>query len=115
MPLTRRIGSATLKRLGRALAGIACTDPTSGFRAFDRGALTLLASDDFPHDYPDMDVLIRLRFAGMRIAEIPATVRERSGGTSMHSGLRPLYYAYKVALASVMATLRGRRAQRSSA
>jgi hypothetical protein len=32
----------------------------------------------------------------------------------MHSGLRPLYYAYKVALASVMAALRGRRAQRSS-
>ena len=115
MPLTRRIGSATLKRLGRALAGIACTDPTSGFRAFDRDALALLASEDFPHDYPDMDVLIRLRFAGIRIAEIAATVRERSGGTSMHSGLRPLYYAYKVALASVMAALRGRRAQRASA
>lgn len=115
MPLTRRIGSATLRRLGRALAGIACTDPTSGFRAFDRAALTLLASDDFPHDYPDMDVLIRLRFAGIRIAEIPATVRERSGGTSMHSGLRPLYYAYKVALASVMAALRGRRGQRAPA
>ena len=51
----------------------------------------------------------------MRIAEVPATVRERSGGTSMHSGFRPLYYAYKVALASVMAAVRGRRAQRSSA
>jgi hypothetical protein len=109
MPLARRFGSATLRRLGRALAGITCTDPTSGFRAFDRAALTLLASDDFPHDYPDMDVLIRLRFAGIRIAEIPATVRERSGGTSMHSGWKPLYYAYKVALASVMAAVRGRR------
>ena len=115
MPLARRIGSATLRRLGRLLAGIRCTDPTSGFRAFDRRALVLLASDDFPHDYPDMDVLIRLRFAGIRIAEIPATVRERSGGTSMHSGLRPLYYAYKVALASVMAAIRGRRAARRPA
>ena len=115
MPLTRRIGSATLRRLGRLLAGIACTDPTSGFRAFDREVLTLLASDDFPHDYPDMDVLISLRFAGIRIAEIPATVRERSGGTSMHSGWRPLYYAYKVALASIMAALRGRRGHRTPA
>jgi glycosyltransferase involved in cell wall biosynthesis len=115
MPLVRRFGSATLRRLGRALAGITCTDPTSGFRAFDRKTLALLASDEFPADYPDMDVLIRLRFAGVRIAEIPASVRERSGGTSMHSGLRPLYYAYKVALASVMAALRGRRAHRSSA
>jgi hypothetical protein len=115
MPLVRRFGSATLRRLGRALAGITCTDPTSGFRAFDRAALTLLASDEFPADYPDMDVLIRLRFAGIRIAEIPATVRERAGGRSMHSGLRPLYYAYKVALASVMAALRGRREHRLSA
>ena len=114
MPLVRRVGSATLRRLGRALAGITCTDPTSGFRAFDRRALALLASDEFPADYPDMDVLIRLRFAGIRIVEIPARVRERTGGTSMHSGLRPLYYAYKVALASVMAALRGRREQRSS-
>lgn len=111
MPLVRRFGSATLRRLGRALAGITCTDPTSGFRAFDRAALALLASDEFPADYPDMDVLIRLRFAGIRIAEIPATVRERAGGVSMHSGWRPLYYAYKVALASVMAALRGRRAR----
>ena len=111
MPIARRVGSATLKRLGRLLAGIDCTDPTSGFRAFDRSALALLASDDFPHDYPDMDVLIRLRFAGIRIAEIPATVRERSGGTSMHSGLGPLYYAYKVALASIMAAVRGRRSR----
>ena len=100
MPIARRVGSATLKRLGRLLAGIDCTDPTSGFRAFDRSALALLASDDFPHDYPDMDVLIRLRFAGIRIAEIPATVRERSGGTSMHSGLRLLCCAYKVAVQS---------------
>lgn len=115
MPLVRRLGSASLRRLGRLLAGIACTDPTSGFRAFDRDALALLASEDFPHDYPDMDVLIRLRFAGIRVAEIPATVRERSGGTSMHGGLRPLYYAYKVALASVMATLRGRRSRTSRA
>jgi glycosyltransferase involved in cell wall biosynthesis len=115
MPLVRRIGSASLRRLGRALAGITCTDPTSGFRAFDRKALALLAADEFPADYPDMDVLIRLRFAGVRIGEIPARVRERAGGTSMHSGLRPLYYAYKVALASIMAALRGRREQRSSA
>jgi glycosyltransferase involved in cell wall biosynthesis len=112
IPLVRRIGSATLRRLGRLLAGIESTDPTSGFRAFDRETLALLASDDFPADYPDMDVLIRLRYAGIRIAEIPATVRERAGGTSMHSGWRPLYYAYKVALASCMAALRGRRARR---
>ncbi|MDQ2952223.1 MAG: glycosyltransferase family 2 protein [Chloroflexota bacterium] len=115
MPLVRRFGSATLRRLGRALAGITCTDPTSGFRAFNRRALAVLVSDEFPTDYPDLDVLIRLRFAGVRIAEISASVRERTGGTSMHSGLRPLYYAYKVALASVMATIRGRRARRSSA
>lgn len=110
MSLTRRFGSAALKGLARLLANVRATDPTSGYRAIDRRVLRLLASDDFPDDYPDLDVLIALHYRGVRVKEVATTARPRESGASMHGGWRPLYYAYKVALASVIAAWRGRRA-----
>ena len=115
MGLTRRVGSAGLRWLARALAGIVATDPTSGYRAIDRSVLPFLASDEFPDDYPDLDILIALRCRGVRLQELPTAARARESGVSMHGGWRPLYYAYKVALASVIAAWRGRRARESSA
>lgn len=104
----RGLGTGLLRSLGRALAGVETSDPTSGFRALDRRALTLLANE-FPDDYPDLDVLILMRYAGLRVVEIPGASLPRRGGRSMHSGMRPAYYLYKVTLAAILATLRGRR------
>lgn len=102
VPPLRRIGSALLRRLARALAGLDCSDPTSGYRAMNRRALQLLSGEDFPDDYPDVDVLIALAYAGVRLAEVPAPARQGWSGKSMHGGLRPLYYSYKMLLASLM-------------
>jgi hypothetical protein len=59
-----------------------------------------------PDDYPDVDVLIAMSRAGLRISEVTVPVRARTGGTSMHGGIRTFYYAYKVTLSSLIAAAR---------
>ena len=94
-----------LKRLGRdamrliaALAGLRITDPTSGFQAMNRSVLELFASDFFPSDYPDVDVLMVASRHGLRIGERPVRMSPSPRISTMHAGLSFFYYAYKMLL-----------------
>ena len=73
-------------------------DPTSGFQALGPRALRFFASGVFPCDYPDADVLLMAHLAGLRIVEVPVDMKPRTGGRSMHAGLKPLYYGIKMLL-----------------
>src|SRR5438132_1517594 len=106
MPVARRFGSGMMRRLARVLSGLRITDPTSGYRAVNRTAIEFLTSLPLPDDYPDVDVLIAMHRAGLRIVEVPVPSADRVGGVSMHGGLRSLYYAYKVGLSAVIAARR---------
>jgi glycosyltransferase involved in cell wall biosynthesis len=113
VPPTRRAGSTALRILARALAGLRSTDPTSGYRALTASAMRYLIEWPMPDDYPDLDVLIAMHRAGIRVTEVPVPSIARTGGTSMHGGVRTVYYAYKVALSSIIATRRHPREGRS--
>ena len=102
----RRLGSWLLGKLASLIISYEITDPTSGYRAMNRKALSLCAQDSFPHDYPDADVLISLHRAGLVIEEVPALMHPRVGGQSMHRGLRPMYYVFKMTLSIFVALLR---------
>lgn len=96
--VARRLGSIVFSWLVTRWTGIRITDPTSGFQALNRRTLDLLTLDSFPEDYPDADVLIAHYRSGLRLAEVPVVMRDRSGGVSMHRGPRILFYFYKMAL-----------------
>lgn len=98
----RRAGRALLRALARVLRAVELTDPTSGYRAFDRRALAAVLALPIPDDYPELDVLITFRRADIRVLEIPVPTLSRAGGRSMHAGGRPLFYAYKVALSALI-------------
>ena len=67
----------------RALSGIGLEDLTSGFRAYNRAAIARLALPDATLlDYQDIGVLLILRHQGLRIREVPVTMRERNHGKS---------------------------------
>lgn len=72
------------------------TDPTSGFQLLNRRALEFLAKIDFPEDYPDADIIILMILNGFKVEEAAVTMEYRRYGTSIHSGLKPLYYGYKI-------------------
>jgi hypothetical protein len=103
-PLARRAGMALFRWIVSLVTGLAVTDTTSGFQAFNRNVICLFAKDIFPIDYPDADMLIMLHRAGFRITEVPVRMFENSEGKSMHSGLKPFYYMFKMLL-SICVTL----------
>jgi len=103
-PLARRAGMAIFRRIVSIATGTAISDTTSGFQAFNRDVIRFFATDIFPVDYPDADMLITLHRAGFCMTEVPVRMFENSEGKSMHSGLKPLYYMFKMLL-SICVTL----------
>lgn len=107
VPPVRRIGMMIFARIAAFLTGQRVTDPTSGFQAMNRRALKLLASPNFPVDYPDADVLVMLHRAGLTFVEVPVTMHPGRKGKSMHAGiLGPLYYVFKMFLSLFVTLLR---------
>jgi len=109
-PLTRRIGMWVFGRIAALLSGQTVSDPTSGYQAISREALQFYAHERWPADYPDADVLAMVVRAGLRLTEVPVTMRPSPDGKSMHAGLiRPLYYVVRMSLALFMITLRSEK------
>lgn len=104
-PFLRRIGMKFFVFLTSMIIRQKISDPTSGLQGFRRVALRFLVSDYFPVDYPDADVIIMIHRYGLKIKEIPVVMRP-SFGKSMHSGLRPLYYVFKMTLSIFVTFLR---------
>lgn len=106
IPLLRLIGMGFFGFIASLLCGQRITDPTSGYQALSRRAVEFFVSDAFPGDYPDADVLVMLHRAGLRFREVPVVMRRNIQGRSMHSGLKPLYYIYKMLLSLALNLLR---------
>ena len=103
---TRRVGIYLFRFIASCLCGQKITDPTSGYQALSRRAVEFCARESFPGDYPDTDVLVMMHRAGMRIREVPVCMHPNANGKSMHSGLKPLYYIYKMCLSITLNLVR---------
>ena len=105
--IVRKIGIRLFARIARAYTGMNITDPTSGFQLLNRSVFSFLAEgDNYPLDYPDVNIIMALHKRKFRIAETPVAMVENTTGKSMHSGLRPLLYVVKMWLAIIMVLVR---------
>ena len=104
-PHLRRTGIVVLAWIVSLITGQRITDPTSGFRALNRRAIDLSATD-YPFDYPEPESVVTFERAGLRIGEIPVTMNPRYGGQSSITPLRSAYYMVKVIMAILVGTLR---------
>jgi glycosyltransferase involved in cell wall biosynthesis len=102
----RRIGMGLFRLLAFALTGIRFSDVTSGFQALNGKVLHFFTAERYPVDYPDADVLVMLTRSGFRIKEVPVRMYPRARAGSMHSGLRPFYYVFKMLLSVLLTPLR---------
>ena len=67
----------------RFLTGLELEDITSGFRAYNHAAMTVLASREASLlDYQDVGVLLILRRQGLRSVEAPVSMQPRTNGAS---------------------------------
>lgn len=108
-PLARRVGMSLFASIASLMTHTRVTDPTSGFQALNRRVVQFYASPAYPVDYPDADVLIMLHNSGFRFVEVPVTMYSDDRGKSMHGGIRPLYYVFKMLLSIFMVMLRGKQ------
>ena len=103
----RRAGIRWLSFLLRLFGGLRIADPTSGLRAFGERAIALL-SRVYPHGYPEPESNLLLGRAGLRVEEVPVTMRARDGGRSTLRGWSTVYYPVKVSFALLVEALRER-------
>ncbi len=111
-PWVKRAGMLLFGTVASWAMGQKVSDPTSGYQALTRKAFCYCASDVYPSDFADADVLIMFHRAGLRVREVPVrmapSANKRSRYLSMYSFLTPIYYLFKMTLAIFVSLLRDR-------
>src|SRR5204863_3765043 len=106
-PISRRTGIHIFAFLVSRIIGQTVTDPTAGFRLYNRRGIALFARD-YPHDYPEVEAILMLHVHRLRMREIPVRMFQRGGGSSSISSGKSLYYMVKVLLAVFVGLARRR-------
>jgi glycosyltransferase involved in cell wall biosynthesis len=104
----RKFGHFLLRRLMRLRLGRPMMDATSGMYAVDAAALPYL-SEPYEAGAPEVEGLIRLAEAGLRVDEVPVHMRDRASGESKLRGKK----AVLLVLTVVGTVLFARRRRRS--
>jgi glycosyltransferase involved in cell wall biosynthesis len=99
----RALGTAVLRRLMRLRVRGGIADATSGLYAVNARAAELLAQP-YTSGAPEVEGLIRLGEADLRVAEVPVNMRERGGGESKLAGKRAVHLVVTVGAAIFLGT-----------
>lgn len=94
-PIFRRIGMLYFKNIISLITNKKINDTTSGYRAVNKEIIKLFAND-YPKDYPEVEVLVKLSKKGFRILEVPVEMQERKAGFSSITPLKSIQYMVKV-------------------
>jgi glycosyltransferase involved in cell wall biosynthesis len=99
----RRFGTAVLRRAMTLALRRPFGDATSGLYAVNAKALPLLA-ETFTSGAPEVEALLRVANAGLRLEEVPVTMEERQSGESKLRGSKAVKLVLTVA--ATLATAR---------
>ena len=106
-PISRRTGIHIFAFLLSRIVGQRVSDPTSGFRLYNRRAIALFARD-YPHDYPEVEAVLMVHHHRLRMREVPVRMLQRGGGVSSIRSGKSVYYMVKVLLAIFVGLARAR-------
>jgi hypothetical protein len=106
-PISRRTGIHVFAFTLTRILGQRISDPTSGFRLYNRRAIALFARD-YPHDYPEVEAILMVHAHRLRMTEVPVLMHPRGSGRSSINKRASLYYMVKVSLALLAGLLRRR-------
>lgn len=78
-------------------AGREIPDPTTGLQGLSRKAVLYYSQyNHFDDKYPDTNMIMQMILLKFKVVEIPAVMHVRTAGTSMHSGLKPVWYMLRM-------------------
>lgn len=107
LSLAKRLAHRLFRFIIRAAAGQAVTDPTSGLQGLSRRAFSYYAQyDHFDTRYPDANMIVQMLLLRFHLVEVPAVLRARQAGTSIHSGLKPLWYMLRMVFTTLAVIVR---------
>jgi glycosyltransferase involved in cell wall biosynthesis len=106
-PISRRTGIHLFAFIVSLIVGQRVSDPTAGFRLYNRRGIALFAGD-YPHDYPEVEAVLMVHFHRLRMREVPVRMLQRGGGVSSIRSGKSLYYMIKVLLAVFIGLARAR-------
>jgi hypothetical protein len=93
----RVLGTSLLRLLMRLRLGQPISDGTSGLYAVNRSALALLA-DPYVCEAPEVEALVRITDAKLRLVEVPVHMRQREHGESSFRGRRAVKLVVTIGL-----------------
>ena len=92
----RRFGIGLLQRAMHVRLGRPFHDPTSGMAAVNRKAMPVMA-EPYVSGAPEVEALLRLEEAGLRVQEVAVHMRERAHGESKLQGRKAVKLVLTVA------------------
>lgn len=101
----KRTAYAWFRMLIQLFTGRRIADPTTGLQGLSRKAVLYYSKyKHFDDRYPDANMITQMLLLGFKIDEIPAVMHARTVGESMHAGLKPVVYMFRMTF-SVMAVV----------
>lgn len=95
--LVKRFAYGLFRKLIYLGTGRKIKDPTTGLWGVSRRAFTFYSEySHFDDKYPDANMIMEMLLLGFRVEEVPAVMSARTEGISMHSGLRPFVYMFRM-------------------
>ena len=83
------------------------TDPTTGLQGLNWKTFLFYSKyNNFDDKYPDANMLMQMLLLGFRVREIPAVMHVRTAGVSMHSGLKPIVYMFRMTVSILAVWIR---------
>ena len=105
--LVKKIAYVLFRILIRMGTGKKIMDPTTGLQGLSRRAFSFYARyNHFDDQYPDANMIMQMLLLGFRVEEIPAVMHVRTVGVSMHSGLKPIIYMFRMMFSIIAVWIR---------
>ena len=81
----------------KMVTGRKIADPTTGLQGLNRRTVLYYSQyGHFDDKYPDANMIMQMLLLGFQIREIPAVMHPRTRGFSMHSGIKPVIYMFRM-------------------
>ncbi len=85
------------RKIIKITTGAKIADPTTGLQGLSRKAVLYYSKyRNFDDKYPDANMIIQMLLLGFKVNEMPAVMHSRNAGRSMHSGIKPFIYIFRM-------------------
>lgn len=105
----KKIAFVLFRNLIKAGTGQKVMDPTTGLQGINRRAFGFYSGyGHFDDKFPDANMIMQMLLLGFKVREVPAVMYARTEGVSMHSGLKPIKYMFRMMISIIAVWIRVR-------